>query len=66
MTVCTGFSWISRGVRGRCVEYLGGSFYESFMCCIIEKEFIGSRWCFGSNIMNMDIEDELFQSADVT
>ena len=31
------------------------------MCCIIEKEFIGSRWCFGSNITNMDIEDKLFK-----
>ena len=65
MTVCTGFSWISRGFRGRCVERrkdpLDFFFYESFICCIIEKEFIGFRWCFGPNITNVDIEDKLFK-----
>jgi len=38
-----------------------GFFYESFMYCIIEKEFIGSWWCFDPKITNMDIEDKLFK-----
>jgi hypothetical protein len=36
-------------------------FYESFMCCIIEKEFTVSWWWFGPKITSMDIEDKIFK-----